>query len=74
MVAYLVEHIVGVGLLDCLTMSTIDPVTGRELPAYDTINTEHESDEKDAKQQFKHDTIISSGMRILDIRQATNNL
>ena len=40
----------GVGLLDCLTMSTIDPVTGRELPAYDTINTEHESDEKDAKQ------------------------
>lgn len=27
----------------------IDPLTGKELPAYDTINTEHESDEKDAK-------------------------
>lgn len=30
--------------------SQIDPLTGKELPAYDTINTEHESDEKDARQ------------------------
>lgn len=28
----------------------IDPLTGKELPAYDTINTDHESDEKDARQ------------------------
>ncbi len=49
MVAYLVEHIVGVGLLDVLMTSQIDPLTGKELPTYDTINTDHESDEKDAK-------------------------
>lgn len=40
----------GVGLLDVLMDSQIDPLTGKELPAYDTINTEHESDEKDARQ------------------------
>ena len=28
----------------------IDPLTGKELPAYDTINTDHDSDEKDARQ------------------------
>ena len=41
---------VGVGLLDVLMSSQIDPLTGKELPAYDTINTDHESDEKDARQ------------------------
>lgn len=35
----------GVGLLDELMKSHIDPLTGEELIAYDTINTEHESDE-----------------------------
>ena len=40
----------GVGLLDVLMSSQIDPLTGKELPAYDTINTDHESDEKDARQ------------------------
>lgn len=39
----------GIGLLDVLMQTQIDPLTGKELPAYDTINTEHESDEKDAK-------------------------
>jgi len=39
----------GVGLLDVLMTSQIDPLTGKELPTYDTINTDHESDEKDAK-------------------------
>lgn len=40
----------GVGLLDVLMSSQIDPLNGKELPAYDTINTDHESDEKDARQ------------------------
>lgn len=35
----------GVGLVDELLKSHIDPVTGEELIAFDTINTEHESDE-----------------------------
>ena len=35
----------GVGLLDELMKSHIDPDTGEDLCAYDTINTEHESDE-----------------------------
>lgn len=35
----------GVGLLDELMKSHIDPVSGEELIAYDTINTEHETDE-----------------------------
>lgn len=35
----------GVGLLDELMKSHIDPLTGEELMAYDTINTDYESDE-----------------------------
>ena len=35
----------GVGLVDELLKSHIDPNTGEELMAYDTINTDHESDE-----------------------------
>lgn len=35
----------GVGLLDELMKTHIDPLTGEELIAYDTINTDHESDE-----------------------------
>lgn len=35
----------GVGLVDELLKSHIDPLTGDELIAYDTINTDHESDE-----------------------------
>lgn len=35
----------GIGLLDELMKVHIDPITGEELEAYDTINTEHESDE-----------------------------
>lgn len=35
----------GVGLVDELLKSHIDPITGEELIAYDTINTDHESDE-----------------------------
>lgn len=35
----------GVGLVDELLKSHIDPITGDELIALDTINTEHESDE-----------------------------
>lgn len=35
----------GVGLIDELMKLHIDPITGYELIAYDTINTDHESDE-----------------------------
>lgn len=35
----------GVGLLDEIMKLHIDPITGEELIAFDTINTEHESDE-----------------------------
>ena len=35
----------GVGLVDELLKSHIDPITGEELIAYETINTDHESDE-----------------------------
>jgi ribonucleoside-diphosphate reductase alpha chain len=35
----------GVGLVDELLKLHIDPITGDELIAYDTINTDHESDE-----------------------------
>lgn len=35
----------GVGLVDELLKSHIDPITGEELIAFETINTEHESDE-----------------------------
>lgn len=35
----------GVGLVDELLKSHIDPLTGEELIAYDTMNTDHESDE-----------------------------
>lgn len=35
----------GVGLVDELLKCHIDPITGEELIAYDTINTDHESDE-----------------------------
>ena len=44
-VAYSVEHIVGVGLLDEIMKLHQDPITGEELIAFDTINTDHESDE-----------------------------
>lgn len=37
----------GVGLIDELLKLHIDPITGEELIAYDTINTDHESDEKE---------------------------
>lgn len=37
----------GVGLIDELLKLHIDPITGDELIAYDTINTDHESDEKE---------------------------
>ena len=37
----------GVGLVDELLKSHIDPNTGDELIAYDTINTDHESDEQE---------------------------
>lgn len=37
----------GVGLVDELLKSHIDPNTGEELIAYDTINTDHESDESE---------------------------
>ncbi|MEO2601055.1 hypothetical protein [Clostridium butyricum] len=37
----------GVGLVDELLKSHIDPNTGEELVAYDTLNTDHESDEVD---------------------------
>ena len=37
----------GVGLVDELLKSHIDPITGDELIAYDTVNTEHESDEQE---------------------------
>lgn len=39
----------GIGLLDELMKVHIDPITGEELEAYDTINTDHESDEADAR-------------------------
>ena len=35
----------GVGLLDEIMKLHIDPITGEELIAFDTINTDHESDE-----------------------------
>lgn len=38
----------GVGLLDEIMKLHIDPITGEELIAFDTINTEHESDEAEA--------------------------
>ena len=37
----------GVGLVDELLKSHIEPTTGEELIAYDTINTDHESDEQE---------------------------
>ena len=37
----------GVGLVDELLKLHIDPITGEELIAYDTINTDHESDEQE---------------------------
>lgn len=37
----------GVGLVDELLKSHINPINGEELIAYDTINTDHESDELD---------------------------
>ena len=55
--------------------ATRDPKWYRNL-GYKTIDMYYQyyaEDKKDAKQQFKKDTIISSGMRILDIKQATNN-
>ena len=39
----------GVGLVDELLKLHTDPITGEELIAYDTINTEHESDEKETE-------------------------
>jgi len=39
----------GVGLVDELLKLHIDPITGDELIAYDTINTEHESDEAETE-------------------------
>lgn len=39
----------GVGLLDVLMEPQIDPITGKELPPYDTINSEHFSAYKEAK-------------------------
>lgn len=37
----------GVGLVDELLKLHIDPITGDEMLAFDTINTDHESDESD---------------------------
>lgn len=37
----------GVGLVDELLKTHIDPISGEELIAYDTINTDHESDESE---------------------------
>lgn len=37
----------GVGLVDELLKMHIDPLNGEELMAYDTINTDHESDESE---------------------------
>lgn len=39
----------GIGLLEELMKSHIDPVTGEDLIAYETINTEHESDEAETE-------------------------
>lgn len=39
----------GVGLVDELLKLHIDPITGDELIAYDTINTDHESDEAETE-------------------------
>lgn len=38
----------GIGLLDELMKIHLDPITGEDLEAYDTINTDHESDEANA--------------------------
>lgn len=40
----------GVGLLDEIMKLHIDPITGEELIAFDTINTDHESDEGETLQ------------------------
>ena len=39
----------GVGLVDELLKLHTDPITGEELIAYDTTNTEHESDERETE-------------------------
>lgn len=39
----------GVGAIDELLKSHIDPVSGDELVAFDTINTDHESDEAESE-------------------------
>ncbi|MEG2250102.1 MAG: hypothetical protein RSD09_00835 [Bacilli bacterium] len=39
----------GIGLLDELMKIHIDPISGKELGAYETINTDHESDEAETE-------------------------
>ena len=39
----------GIGLCDYLLETTIDPITGEEFPAFDTINMDIESEEQDSE-------------------------
>lgn len=65
----------GVGLIDELLKCHIDPITGDELIAFDTVNTDHESDESETdpclfviNAQGINTDIIVNFMNIVDMK------